>query len=158
MDIFKINQLIIRIGGTTLELADVILDEDNDIRRLIGLATGSHISFDLELPLTRETAELYGVLKLMGSETGLTVEQLKRLEALNKNIDGLELSIRNRNALAAAGFKKVWQLCELTEARYLKDIRGGRKALNELKEVLAEMNLDMNMDLTIFRSRLERPT
>ncbi len=69
------------------------------------------------------------------------------LDNLERTIDELELSVRSYNCLKSAGIQTVRDLVQKTEAELLKTKNFGRKSLNEIKELLAEMNLSLGMDL-----------
>merc|ERR1712151_1146832 len=66
---------------------------------------------------------------------------------LLKRIDEIELSVRSANCLANAGIKKIGDLVQRTEIEMLKTKNFGRKSLKEIKDVLGEMNLSLNMKL-----------
>jgi DNA-directed RNA polymerase subunit alpha len=71
-------------------------------------------------------------------------------EALYKRVDELELSVRSQNCLQNAGIEYIYQLVERTEAEMLKTKNFGRKSLNEIKEILADLNLSLGMKLHNF--------
>ncbi|MBW1696699.1 MAG: DNA-directed RNA polymerase subunit alpha [Deltaproteobacteria bacterium] len=71
-------------------------------------------------------------------------------ENLFRNVDELELSVRSANCLKNANINKIYQLVSKTEAEMLKTKNFGRKSLNEIKEVLAEMGLSLGMKLEAF--------
>ncbi len=71
-------------------------------------------------------------------------------ESLFKTVDELELSVRSANCLQNANIKYIYELVEKTEADLLKTKNFGRKSLNEVKEVLAEMGLTLGMKLHNF--------
>ena len=71
-------------------------------------------------------------------------------EALFKRVDELELSVRSANCLQNAGIEYIWQLVEKSEAEMLKTKNFGRKSLNEIKDILAELGLHLNMKLHNF--------
>ena len=58
--------------------------------------------------------------------------------------------MRSANCLKNADIHKIWQLVSKTEAEMLKTKNFGRKSLNEIKEVLAEMDLSLGMKLDGF--------
>lgn len=68
-------------------------------------------------------------------------------ENLLKPIDELELSVRSFNCLQSAGIKYVGDLVQKTEAEMLKTKNFGRKSLKEIKELLAEMDLELGTEL-----------
>ncbi len=77
---------------------------------------------------------------------------------LYKSVDELELSVRSANCLQNANIRHIGELVQRTEAEMLKTKNFGRKSLNEIKEVLASMGLELGMKLEGFPDRggLER--
>ena len=77
---------------------------------------------------------------------------------LFKSVDELELSVRSANCLQNANIRFIGELVQKTEAEMLKTKNFGRKSLNEIKELLAEMGLSLGMRLENFppREELER--
>ncbi len=75
-------------------------------------------------------------------------------EEFNKNllrsVDELELSVRSANCLQNANIRYIYELVQRTEAEMLKTKNFGRKSLNEIKEILAEMGLSLGMKLDGF--------
>jgi DNA-directed RNA polymerase subunit alpha len=71
-------------------------------------------------------------------------------ENLYRSVEELELSVRSANCLKNAEINKIYQLVSKTEAEMLKTKNFGRKSLNEIKEVLAEMGLSLGMKLEGF--------
>jgi DNA-directed RNA polymerase subunit alpha len=72
-------------------------------------------------------------------------EDEKLREHLDRSIDELDLSVRSYNCLKNAGIETVRQLVQKTEPELLKTKNFGRKSLNEIKEILADMNLTLGM-------------
>ncbi len=68
-------------------------------------------------------------------------------ENLLKPVDELELSVRSFNCLQNAGIKYIGDLVQKTEAEMLKTKNFGRKSLKEIKELLASMDLELDMEL-----------
>jgi DNA-directed RNA polymerase subunit alpha len=68
-------------------------------------------------------------------------------EYLQKSVDELELSVRSYNCLKNAEIRTIADLVQKTEAEMLKTKNFGRKSLNEIKEVLAEMGFSFGMSL-----------
>jgi DNA-directed RNA polymerase subunit alpha len=66
-------------------------------------------------------------------------------ENLTRSIEELELSVRSYNCLKNADIKTIADLVQRTEAEMLKTKNFGRKSLNEIKELLAEMDLSLGM-------------
>lgn len=68
-------------------------------------------------------------------------------ENLEKSVEELELSVRSYNCLKNADIKTITELVQKTEAEMLKTKNFGRKSLNEIKEILANMGLSLGMRL-----------
>lgn len=71
-------------------------------------------------------------------------------ENLYRSVDELELSVRSANCLKNAGIKLIGELVIRTESEMLKTQNFGRKSLNEIKDVLADMGLSLGMKLDNF--------
>ncbi len=67
--------------------------------------------------------------------------------ALLKKVDELELSVRSANCLKNDNIIYIGDLIQKTEAEMLRTPNFGRKSLNEIKEVLAQMGLHLGMDV-----------
>ncbi|MEW6324014.1 MAG: DNA-directed RNA polymerase subunit alpha [Nitrospirota bacterium] len=73
-------------------------------------------------------------------------DRLKEISRyLNKSVNELELSVRAANCLKNANIHTIGDLIQKTEAEMLKTKNFGRKSLNEIKEMLAEMGLSFGM-------------
>jgi len=68
-------------------------------------------------------------------------------EHLLKPVDELELSVRSFNCLQNAGIKFIGDLVQKTEPELLKTKNFGRKSLKEIRELLAEHGLHLDMKL-----------
>jgi DNA-directed RNA polymerase subunit alpha len=71
-------------------------------------------------------------------------------ENLYRAVDELELSVRSANCPKNAGIKLIGELVSRSEAEMLKTQNFGRKSLNEIKDVLADMGLTLGMNLDNF--------
>jgi DNA-directed RNA polymerase subunit alpha len=67
--------------------------------------------------------------------------------AFLKKVDELELSVRSANCLKNDNIVYIGDLVQKTEAEMLRTPNFGRKSLNEIKEVLAQMGLHLGMDV-----------
>ncbi|MGC1269466.1 MAG: DNA-directed RNA polymerase subunit alpha [Croceibacterium sp.] len=67
---------------------------------------------------------------------------------LLKKVDELELSVRSANCLKNDNIIYIGDLVQKTEAEMLRTPNFGRKSLNEIKEVLAQMGLHLGMEVT----------
>src|SRR5213076_2711190 len=70
---------------------------------------------------------------------------------INKNllrkVDELELSVRSANCLKNDNIVYIGDLVQKSEAEMLRTPNFGRKSLNEIKEVLAQMGLHLGMEV-----------
>lgn len=71
-------------------------------------------------------------------------------ENIYRSVEELELSVRSSNCLKNAEITTIYQLVQKTDTEMLKTKNFGRKSLNEIKEVLATMDLSLGMDLEGF--------
>ena len=74
-------------------------------------------------------------------------EQMRLIEVLNHSVEELELSVRSSNCLRDAGIRTLGDLVQKTEAEMLKYRNFGRKSLQELVDILADMGLHFGMDV-----------
>jgi len=68
--------------------------------------------------------------------------------AFLKKVDELELSVRSANCLKNDNIVYIGDLVQKSEAEMLRTPNFGRKSLNEIKEVLAQMGLHLGMEIT----------
>ena len=66
---------------------------------------------------------------------------------LLKKVDELELSVRSMNCLKNDNIIYIGDLVQKTEPEMLRTPNFGRKSLNEIKEVLAQMGLHLGMEV-----------
>ncbi|PWE16531.1 DNA-directed RNA polymerase subunit alpha [Marinicauda salina] len=74
------------------------------------------------------------------------VPELEFNPALLKKVDELELSVRSANCLKNDNIVYIGDLIQKSEAEMLRTPNFGRKSLNEIKEVLAQMGLHLGME------------
>jgi len=83
--------------------------------------------------------------------TAPTAEKEPSELPFNKNllrkVDELELSVRSANCLKNDNIVYIGDLVQKTEAEMLRTPNFGRKSLNEIKEVLAQMGLHLGMEI-----------
>lgn len=77
-------------------------------------------------------------------------EEEKINEHLFRSVDELELSVRSNNCLKNANIRTIGELVQKTDAEMLKTRNFGKKSLNEIKSILAEMGLSLGMKLENF--------
>ena len=71
-------------------------------------------------------------------------------KSLLRKVDELELSVRSANCLKNDNIIYIGDLVQKTEAEMLRTPNFGRKSLNEIKEVLAQMGLHLGMDVSLW--------
>jgi len=80
-----------------------------------------------------------------------TMEETTTEPVLNKNllrkVDELELSVRSANCLKNDNIVYIGDLVPKSESEMLRTPNFGRKSLNEIKEVLAAMDLHLGMEI-----------
>ncbi len=84
-----------------------------------------------------------------------TTEDERLLEQLSRSVEELELSVRSYNCLKNADIKLIGDLVSRTEAEMLKTKNFGRKSLNEIKDLLAEMGLSLGMNVDFDRLKTQ---
>ncbi|MDX2480916.1 MAG: DNA-directed RNA polymerase subunit alpha [Desulfuromusa sp.] len=77
-------------------------------------------------------------------------EKHKINENLYRSVEELELSVRSANCLKNAQINLIGELVQKSEAEMLKTQNFGRKSLNEIKDILAEMGLGLGVKLDSF--------
>ncbi|RME62120.1 MAG: DNA-directed RNA polymerase subunit alpha [Candidatus Dadabacteria bacterium] len=148
----KVNFLVTssRVGQRTdydkLTL-EVWTDGSIDVRSAI--AEASHVLTEQLKPFVGE-----GII----TEREERVEEVKK-EEFNENlfrrVEELDLSVRSANCLENADIKYIGELVQKTEAEMLRTKNFGRKSLNEIKEELGKLGLDLGMKLENFPDREE---
>ncbi len=101
-------------------------------------------------------------LNFQEEERSIAEEKPQREPEINENlyrsVNELELSVRSANCLKNADIRFIGELVQRSESEMLKTKNFGRKSLNEIKEILADMDLHLGMGIPNFPSRedLER--
>src|ERR1700727_2818092 len=80
------------------------------------------------------------------SSTSSSISKSRSAKPLKK-VDELELSVRSANCLKNDNIVYIGDLVQKTEAEMLRTPNFGRKSLNEIKEVLAQMGLHLGMEI-----------
>lgn len=109
----------------------------------------------------RELQDQVSIFVIGAAETAEWTAEAKEAptESLNENllrpIEELNLSVRSANCLQSADLRYVGELVQKTEADLLRTKNFGRKSLNEIKETLHGMGLELGMRLENFPAREE---
>ncbi len=80
-------------------------------------------------------------------EEEVHVSSPKLNDNLFRSVDDLELSVRSANCLKNANIRYIGELVVRSEAEMLKTKNFGRKSLNEIKEILIQMGLNLGMKI-----------
>ncbi|NLI29640.1 MAG: DNA-directed RNA polymerase subunit alpha [Nitrospiraceae bacterium] len=99
-----------------------------------------HLELFIFVEDPESAAEPQGVSAAIGSPASLN-------EHLQKNIDELELSVRAYNCLKNANIKTIGDLVQKTENEMLRTKNFGRRSLNEIKDILHSMGLQLGMKI-----------
>jgi DNA-directed RNA polymerase subunit alpha len=83
------------------------------------------------------------VIEFEEAEERVSAEQAKLRKILNMSVNEIELSVRAANCLNNANITTVGQLAMKTEQEMLKYRNFGKKSLNEIKEKLAGLGLEL---------------
>jgi DNA-directed RNA polymerase subunit alpha len=85
-------------------------------------------------------------------EAGREETQREVNKHLSRSVNELELSVRAANCLKNANIKTIGDLVQKTEGEMLRTKNFGKKSLNEIKEILAEMGLSLGTKLDAAQS------
>jgi DNA-directed RNA polymerase, alpha subunit/40 kD subunit len=80
-------------------------------------------------------------------ETPEVLEDLPFNKNLLRKVDELELSVRSANCLKNDNIVYIGDLVQRSEPEMLRTPNFGRKSLNEIREVLKIMGLELGMDV-----------
>ena len=78
----------------------------------------------------------------------LNEEEMKLFKLLSRDVEMLDLSVRAMNCLNSANIKLISELCTKTESRMLKYRNFGKKSLDEIKEKVEKLGLELGMNLS----------
>ena len=86
--------------------------------------------------------------KVEGPGGELTPDEEKLFKLLSHDVETLDLSVRAMNCLNGANIKLIGELCTMTESRMLKYRNFGKKSLDEIKEKVEKLGLELGMNLS----------
>jgi DNA-directed RNA polymerase subunit alpha len=87
------------------------------------------------------------VIEFEEAKETVSAEAAKLKKVLNMSVNEIELSVRAANCLNNANITTVGQLAMKTEAEMLKYRNFGKKSLNEIKDKLSALGLQLGMKL-----------
>ena len=86
--------------------------------------------------------------QVVPQDVKLSDEENRLFKLLSHDIESLDLSVRAMNCLNSANIKLLYELCTKTEARMLKFRNFGHKSLEEIKEKIEKLGLELGMVLS----------
>ena len=86
--------------------------------------------------------------QVVPQDVKLSEEENRLFRLLSHDIESLDLSVRSMNCLSSANIKLLYELCTKTEARMLKFRNFGHKSLEEIKEKIEKLGLELGMVLS----------
>ena len=147
-----IDSLFSPVTKCTFEITDSRIGSSTEYDKLsLIIKTNGSIKPDLALALSAKIFQRQLQVFINFQE----VEEIKKPEVedlpfdpnLLININDLELSVRSQNCLKNDNVSYIGDLVMKTEARMLKTPNFGRKSLNEIKDILANMGLKFGMEI-----------
>lgn len=136
-------------SGAVLINVDQISNIDLNNGKVYVSIVGKKFSY----PVNHTIREIIQMIEIAGAEI---VKPAKNDQdtwnpVLYQEIDLDQLLIRTANCFENANIRYFWQLVKYSEQQLLREVKNfGRKSLNEVKQLLAENNLSLGMDLTGF--------
>ena len=86
--------------------------------------------------------------QVVPQDVKLSDEENRLFKLLSHDIESLDLSVRAMNCLNSANIKLLYELCTKTEGRMLKFRNFGHKSLEEIKEKIEKLGLELGMVLS----------
>lgn len=141
------------VEKVNFQVEPVRLEDSVDYERLIiEIWTNGSITPDLSLGLAAKLIKDHMRI-FTGEEERISSEMREEISAdgkaeenLDMPIEHLELSVRAYNCLRNADVKTLRELLQKSERELLMTRNFGRKSLNEIKEILSAMGLQLRQD------------
>ena len=86
--------------------------------------------------------------QVVPQDVKLSEEENRLFKLLSHDIESLDLSVRAMNCLNSENIKLLYELCTKTEGRMLKFRNFGHKSLEEIKEKIEKLGLELGMVLS----------
>lgn len=86
--------------------------------------------------------------QVVPQDVKLSEDENRLFKLLSRDIESLDLSVRAMNCLNSANIKLLYELCTKTEVRMLKFRNFGHKSLEEIKEKIEVLGLELGMVLS----------
>ncbi len=127
------------------------VEQSTDLDRLV-IDIETNGTIDPEIALRRAATILHDQISVfVNLEESIILNQIEEKPeiepALLKPVDDLELTVRSANCLKAENIYYIGDLVQHTENELLKTPNLGKKSLTEIKDVLAQRNLELGVKL-----------
>ena len=86
--------------------------------------------------------------QVVKKDVPLSEQEMNLFKLLSRDVETLDLSVRAMNCLNSANIKLISELCTKTESRMLKYRNFGKKSLDEIKEKVEKLGLELGMNLS----------
>ena len=135
------EELIDEIVGQSVDIYKVSVDDTDE--NIYGESTTKYyeVGFRVNCLINFEEPEIDDKSKEEESE-------IKFNRNLLRKVDELELSVRSANCLRNDNIVYIGDLVQKSENDMLRTPNFGRKSLNEIREVLMQMGLNLGMDIS----------
>lgn len=106
------------------------------------------LALGLAAKIMQEQLQIFINFKDIEESKAVEEEKLPFDIQLLRHVEDLELTVRSNNCLKNDNIRYIGDLVVKTEAEMLRTPNFGRKSLNEIKELLATMNLRFGMEIS----------
>ena len=139
------------ISKIAYSVEDARVEQLTDLDRLV-LEIESNGSIDPEVAVRRAATILHDQISVfVNLEESMVQNQVEEEPEIDpsllKPVDDLELTVRSANCLKAENIYHIGDLVQHTENELLKTPNLGKKSLTEIKDVLAQRNLALGVQL-----------
>jgi len=139
------------INKIAYAVEDARVEQSTDLDRLV-IDIETNGAIDPEMALRRAATILHDQISVfVNLDESIIFNQIEEepeIEpALLKPVDDLELTVRSANCLKAENIYYIGDLVQHTEHELLKTPNLGKKSLTEIKDVLAQRNLELGVKI-----------
>jgi DNA-directed RNA polymerase subunit alpha len=157
-DVIPMDAVFSPVKRVTFSVGETRVGQSNDFNKLVlEVETDGGVSAEDALAYAAKILkeQLSVFVNFQEAEEDQPITETVKLDArlnenLYKSIDELELSVRAANCLENAGVRYIGELVVRSESEMLKTKNFGRKTLNEIKDLLAELGLHLGMKIEGF--------
>lgn len=149
-DVIKIDALFNPVSQVSFNVDHTRIGQITDYDRLtLRIETNGSLTPEFAIGIAakimQDQLQLFVNFDFVEEDTPAKTDNLPYNPILLKKIEELELSVRAQNCLKDENIVYIGDLVVKTEADMLKTRNFGKKSLNELKDILSTMNLNLGM-------------